>query len=178
MQGKDLGEYLADRVRIAGMDARLGILFERGESEIRGDAALTIARSGDLTLRVYSLGFLALELSSRDGITQSTPRLDDDKKLILTRGLREGLYWWDMPDYALTDEGDRYSLDSGVRRIWIDKRTFLPLRQRIWFDDGKELTIIYMEPQESDGVWYPSKIRIELLRYAVTLSIKEMMFSR
>lgn len=178
MEGRDLGEYLVDRGRIAGIDARFGILFERNEAEIRGDAAISMARNGDLSLRVYSLGFLALELTSGEGVTKSTPHLDGDKKLILTRGLRDCIFWWDMPDYVLADEGDRYSLDSGMRQIWIDKRTFLPLRQRIWFDDGRELIVTYGEPQESEGVWYPSKIRIELLSYAVTLSISEMEFRR
>lgn len=178
MEGKDLGEYLADRSRIAGIDARLSILFERNEAEIRGDAALAVSSGGEMTLRIYSLGFLAMELTSGNGVTKSTPHLDGDKKLILTRGLRDCLFWWDMRDYVLTEEGDRYSLDSGMRQIWIDKRTFLPLRQRIWFDDGRELFVTYGEPQEREGVWYPSKIRIELLSYAVTLSISEMEFRK
>ncbi len=175
-EGRAFSDVLAERRGISGIDAKLAILFEKNGSEIRGDAALDISRSGDLSLRVYSLGFLAMELTSRDGRVKSDPPLDSGKKLILTEGLRDCLFWWDMKDYVFSEENGYYLLKSPDRELWIDKKTFLPNRQTMRFEDGKVLNIYYSEPANDDDIWYQSKIRIELSRYAVTLTIKKMTF--
>jgi hypothetical protein len=52
----------------------------------------------------------------------------------------------------------------------------LPVRQTVSLEDGRELDIFYENPEVSDDIWYPSKIRIELLRYAVVLRIKDISF--
>jgi hypothetical protein len=52
----------------------------------------------------------------------------------------------------------------------------LPKRQRIDFDDGKELVVLYDNPAREKDIWYQSKMRIELKRYAVTLTVKEISF--
>ena len=129
-----------------------------------------------MSLRVYSLGFLAMELTSRDGVVKSAPALDRGKKLILTRGLRDCLFWWDMKDFSLKEEGGYYVLESPEREIWIDKKTFLPARQNIYFEDGKVLNVYYGSPTKEDDVWYQSKIRIEYLQYSVTFTVKHMSF--
>jgi hypothetical protein len=175
-EGRAFSDVLAERSGISGIDAKLAILFERNGSEIRGDAALDISRSGDLSLRVYSLGFLAMELTSRDGRVKSDPPLDRGKKLILTEGLRDCLFWWDVKGYVFSDENGYYLLRNSDREIWIDKKTFLPSRQTVRFKDGKVLNISYSEPANDNDIWYQSKIRIELSRYAVTLTIKRMTF--
>jgi len=173
-EGKDLGEFLAERGTVSGIETRFGILFERNEAETRGDAALAVSKNGDMNLRVYSLGFLAMELISANGVTKSSPHLEGNRKAILTRGLRDCLFWWDVPGGSMSDEGDSYLLSAGGRRVWIDKRTFLPIQQRIRIEEDRELIITYGAPAEQEGFWYPSKIRIELMGYSVTLSIREM----
>ncbi len=42
-------------------------------------------------------------------------------------------------------------------------------------EDGRELDIYYENPEKIGDLWYPSKIRIELSRYAVTLRIKDIL---
>jgi hypothetical protein len=175
-EGRAFSDVLSEKSGISGIDTRFGILFEKNGSEIKGDAALDIAKSGDLSLRVYSLGFLAMELTSRGGRVKSDPPLDRKKKIILTRGLRDCLFWWDMKEYAFREENGHYLLKNADRELWIDKKTFLPSRQTIRFGDGKELNIYYSEPANDGDVWYQSKIRIELSKYAVTLTIKKMTF--
>ncbi|MDA8078825.1 MAG: hypothetical protein M0Z79_07795 [Nitrospiraceae bacterium] len=175
-EGRDLREYLAARNGISEIETQFAIRFERNDNDMRGDAALTISKNGDMSLRVYSLGFLAMELSSKDGVTKSRPHIDRGRTDLLTRGLRDCLFWWDVDDYAVTDEGTRYVVRNAEREVWLSKKTLLPERQRIWLDDDKELIISYSEPEEKNGVWYQSKIRIELMRYAVTLSVKGMAF--
>ena len=175
-EGKAFGEVLSERNGIHDIETKFAVLFEKKDSEIRGDAALDISRSGDMSLRVYSLGFLAMELTSKDGVIKSNPILDRGKKLILTRGLRDCLYWWDSEDLSLSEGNEHYMLTGQDRELWIDKKTFLPYRQNIYFEDGKVLKVYYDSPAEEDGFWYQSRIRIEFLQYSVTFTIKHMAF--
>jgi hypothetical protein len=175
-EGKAFSEVLSGRKGVQEIETRFSVLFEKKDSEIRGDAALDISRSGDMSLRVYSLGFLALELTSQDGLVKSAPSLDRSKKLILTRGLRDCLFWWDIEDFSLIEGNDQYLLKGPDREIWIDKRTFLPARQKIYFEDGKTLNVYYDNPARENDVWYQSKVRIEFSPYSVTFTIKNMSF--
>lgn len=175
-EGRAFSEVLSERNGIHDIETKFAVLFEKKDSEIKGDAALDISRSGDMSLRVYSLGFLAMELTSRDGHVKSTPALDSGKKLILTRGLRDCLFWWDIKDFNLIEENGYYVLESPDREIWIDKRTFLPVRQNIYFEDGRVLNVHYDNPAKGNDFWYQSKIRIEYLRYTVSFTIKDMTF--
>jgi hypothetical protein len=175
-EGRAVREVLSERNGIRDIETRFAVLFEKKDSETRGDAALDISQTGDMSLRVYSLGFLAMELTSRDGLVRSIPSLDSGKKLILTRGLRDCFFWWDIRDFSLIEENGYYVLESPDRKIWIDKKTFLPARQNIYFEDGKVLNVYYDNPTKENDVWYQSKIRIEFLQYAVTFTIKQMSF--
>lgn len=175
-EGKDLREVMAGMRGVSEIETTFSITFEKNDTEIRGDAALNIAPSGDMSLRVYSLGFLAMELTSKEGNVKSTPQLDRNKKIVLTRGLRDCLFWWDMRDFSMKEEKDDYLLGSFDRELWIDKQTFLPKKQKIYFDDGKALTIYYDNPARVNDTWYQSKIRIELLHYSVTLIVKNISF--
>ncbi len=175
---RGIAEVLAERQGIQRIDATMSVVFEKKDSQMVGDAVLAIAPGGDLHLKVYSLGILGMDLSSRDGVVTSTPRLDRTKRTILTKGLRDCLYWWDLEDYALREDGEYLVLQNATRTLWLDRNTLLPGRQRIDFVDGKQLTVQYDVFARQDGVWYPSRMRIELTRYVVTLEIKEIGFSR
>jgi hypothetical protein len=175
-EGRVLREVLSERNGIHDIETKFAVLFEKKDTEIRGDAALDISRTGDISLRVYSLGFLAMELTSKDGVVKSTPSLDNGKKVILTRGLRDCLFWWDIRDTSLIEENGYYVLESPDREIWIDKKTFLPARQNIYFEDGKVLNVYYDNPTKEDDIWYQSKIRIEFLQYSVTFTIRHMLY--
>ena len=175
-EGRAFREVLSERNGIRDIETKFSVLFEKKDSEIRGDAALDISQTGDMSLRVYSMGFLAMDLTSREGLVKSTPALDRGKKLILTRGLRDCLFWWDMKDFSLTEEAGYYVLESPGREIWIDKKTFLPARQNIYFEDGNVLNVNYDNPTKENDSWYQSKIRIEYLQYSVTFTITHMSF--
>jgi hypothetical protein len=175
-EGRDFREAFAAREAISRIETVFSIAFEKKDYERKGDGALTIARSGDMSLRIYSLGFLAMELTSQDGEVKSTPRIDKNKKYLLTEGLRDCLFWWDMKDYTVEDTAEAFVLRDGQRTLWIDKKTLLPVHQKIFFDIGRELDIYYEAPQKADGLWYQSKIRIELARYSVRLTVKKISF--
>lgn len=162
--------------RISAIEAEFSITFQKGDSKVRGEGVLTILKNGNLTLRVYSLGFLAFELTSDNGIVKSNPVLDRTKRKILTYGLRDCLFWWDMEDYDIAESGDVYLIRSFPRRLWFDRKTMLPVQQSVQLDDDRELWFYYEKPQKMGDIWYPSKIRIELSRYAVTMEFDEMLF--
>jgi hypothetical protein len=175
-EGVDVREALAAKKPVSDIEAVFSITFEKEDTSVKGDGRANISRNGDLDLRVYSFGFLAFELTARDGIIKSDPPVDRNKAAILTYGLRDCLFWWDIDEYRLEEEKDAFLFSNAVRKIWIDKKTMLPFKQMISLSEDRELVITYENPEEINGTWYPSKIRIQLARYSVILVIKNLLF--
>jgi hypothetical protein len=168
---------LAERRSIERIDAAMSVVFEKTDSEMHGDAVLSIEQGGDLNMKVYTLGILAMDLISKNGLVKSTPKLDRNKTVILSHGLRDSLFWWDVADVTIQEENDHLILQNATRQVVIDKKTMLPEKQRISFDDGRQLTVFYDSPAQAKGVWYQSSMRIELSRYTVTLTVREISFA-
>ena len=177
VQQQSLAVVLAERRSIERIDAAMSVVFEKTDSEMHGEAVLDIAQDGDLQMKVSTLGILAMDLTSKNGRVMSTPKLDRSKTAILTQGLRDSLFWWDLTDFTVQEENDRLILQNATRQVVLDRKTMLPQKQRISFDDGKQLTVFYDNPAQVKGVWYQSKMRIELSRYAVTLTLREISFA-
>jgi len=171
----DVGEALHWKESISAIQAEFSITFKRDDSKVSGDGVLNISKDGNLNLRVYSLGFLAFELTSENGVIKSNPMLDMIKRKILTYGLRDCLFWWDIRDFEIDNEGDVYLIRSLSRRLWVNRKTLLPVQQSVLLDD-RELWFYYEQPKNMGDIWYPSKIRIELSRYSMTLEFDEMLF--
>ncbi len=174
---RSLDAVLADRKGIEKIDAAMSVVFEKTDSEMHGDAVVDIAQGGDMHMKVYTLGILAMDIASRDGRVKSTPKLDRSKTAILTRGLRDSLFWWDLADFTVQEENDQLVLQNATRQVVLDRKTMLPQKQRISFDDGKQVTVFYDMPAQAKGVWYQSRMRIELSRYVVTLTVREITFT-
>ena len=172
-----LDKIIAERCGIFRIDANFSVIFEKTDSEIRGEGTLNIFNNGDLELRVYSLGFLAMELTSRNGAAKSKPGLDSAKNAMLTQGLRDSLFWWDITDFTVEDEEGCYLLKNAEREILVDKKRGLPKKQRIYFANGKVLTVYYDNPARENNILYQSKIRIELSKYSVTLLVRDISFN-
>jgi hypothetical protein len=177
LEEKPLDKVIAERNGISRIDVTFSVIFEKADSETRGDGTLNIFSDGDMELRVYSLGFLAMELTSRNGAVKSNPGLDSAKKAILTQGLRDSLFWWDIKDFTVEDEEGCYLLKNAEREIMIDKKSSLPKKQRIYFSSGKVLTVYYDNPARGNGILYQSKLKIELSKYSVTLLVRNINFN-
>jgi len=171
-----LEEFLASRGSINSIDTRFSIVFEKDETEMRGEGALNLLKNGDLLMRIYSFGFLAFEMTSQGGIVKSNPPIDRNRGVLLSEGLRDCLFWWDMKNFSVEEDESTYMLQNTTRSLWINRKTLLPLQQVISLTDGRELIISYANPDFAGTVWYPARIRIELARYAVTLTIREISF--
>jgi len=175
-QGMDVQEVLSSRNDISSIETTFAITFEKDDTEMRGDGALNLLKNGDLSMRIYSFGFLAFEMTAHNGIIKSNPPIDRTKGIILSSGLRDCLFWWDIKDFSVEEDESAYILKNMTRSLWINRETMLPIKQMISLEDGRELMIRYENPDYAGALWYPSKIRIELARYAVTLNIREISF--
>lgn len=175
-QGRTFREVLSGMQNISGIKARFSITFRRDGREQKGDAALDLSEDGDMSLRVYSLGFLAMELSSRNGYVKSSPSMTPDNYFILTEGFRDCFFWWDRIRGTFIDRDGYYILSDIWRTVWVDRKTFLPVRQKIRFGDGREIDIRYDRPRREDGRWFQSRVLIEYNGYSAVLSIDHMSF--
>lgn len=175
-QGMDVQEVLSSRNDISSIETTFAITFEKDDTEMRGDGALNLLKNGDLSMRIYSFGFLAFEMTAHNGIIKSNPPIDRTKGIILSSGLRDCLFWWDIKDFSVEEDESGYILKNLTRSLWINRETMLPVKQNISLEDGRELMIRYENPDYAGALWYPSKIRIELARYTVTLNIREISF--
>ena len=111
---RGLSEVIAGLSGISQIDTAFSIIFEKADSEIRGDGDLNISSNGDSGMKIYTLGILALELSSRNGTVKSKPGLDSTKKTILSQGLRDSLFWWDIKDFTVHEEDGLLPPCSGM----------------------------------------------------------------
>jgi hypothetical protein len=174
-EGVDVRTVITERSSIKGVNATFHVEFEKNDSTMTGDAALTLTEK-TLDLRIYSMGFLMAEIKETDGIIKSAPPSDRNKNIILVEGLRSSILWWLIKDYEIEEQNGNYHIRNSSRKIVIDKKTMLPVSQTIELDPGKELRISYGEPANSDGFWYPSRMKIELSKYVVKLKIKSLDF--
>jgi hypothetical protein len=172
-EGVDVKTVITERKSIKGVNATFHVEFEKTDSTIAGDAALTLTER-TLDLRIYSMGFLMAEIKETDGIIKSAPPSDRNKNIILVEGLRSSMLWWLIKDYEIEEQNSNYHIRNSSRKIVIDKKTMLPVSQTIELDSGKELRISYGEPANSNGFWYPSRMKIELSKYVVKLKIKSI----
>jgi hypothetical protein len=175
-EGTDVREALSSKNNISSVDSTFSIIFEKDDSEIRGDGVVNMSRNGNMTMRIYSFGFLAFEITAENGFIKSAPAVDRNKSTILTYGLRDCIFWWDMEDFEIEEKEDTYIISNLTRTLWLDRKTMFPKKQIISLEEGRQLNIYYENPEKAGDIWYPSRIRIELSKYAVTLKIKDISF--
>jgi outer membrane lipoprotein-sorting protein len=176
-EGVDVKDVLTAKNNISTIETTFSISFEKDDTEIRGDGVLNIAKNGDLSMRIYSFGFLAFEMTSENGAIKSRPAVDRNKGTLLTYGLRDCLFWWDLDNFDTEEKEDVYILRDLNKTLWMDKKTMLPRKMSISLEEGRELNVSYENPEKMGDMWYPSKIRIELSKYAVTLKIRDISFA-
>lgn len=188
-EGITLDQALADLRSIKSIEAVLAVEYRKEDSVMTGDAFLALSEKA-LTLRLYYLGFLAGEIHEEEGAIRSTPKIDRNKSLVLVDGLRSGIFWWNVPDYAVTEEAGLYMLRNSSTKVTVSKDTLLPVEQIIELNNGDSLRITYNEParidvEEGEAAdlspilqWYPSRLNIELRNHAVRIKVKSYTFRK
>ncbi len=175
LEGVDPREVLAERSSIRSLESTLDIEFEKDGSVMRGDGVFRLT-ADSLDLQVYTLGFLVAEVTSNNSVTRSNPPIDKNKLFILVDGLRNSFFWWSIKNPVVRNDHDAYLVSNSWRRLFLNKRTMMPEKQIIDLEGGRQLTAYYDEPAFMDGVWFPSKMRLELSGQSVSLTIKTLSF--
>ncbi|MBZ0157877.1 MAG: hypothetical protein K8I29_16900 [Alphaproteobacteria bacterium] len=145
LEGVRLEQVLDELQRVSSIEAVLSLEYEKKDSTMSGDALLQLAQD-TLTMRIYYLGFLAGEITEEEGIIRSKPKLDRNKSILLVEGLRNSFFWWNMKEYRLQEGEDVYILSNSYRKVFISKKTLLPVRQTIELESGDTIEIAYDEP--------------------------------
>jgi hypothetical protein len=179
IDGISIDEMIKRLNNINSIETVLTIEYENEDNLMSGDASLGISKD-NLNLRIYYLGFLVGEISERDGVITSKPKLNKNKSTILVDGIKNSLFWWNINDYVLHTKDDFYILENVNRKVFIDKKTLLPIKQLIEFGDGEKLEIVYDIPKKIDettnsqlqDLWYNSTISFKLKNHTAKIKIK------
>jgi hypothetical protein len=171
--GVDPRTVLEEREHIKVLESTFSIEFEKEGNIMNGEGALRLTPDS-LDLQVYSLGFLVAEVSSNSTETRCDPPLDRNRLSLLVDGLRNSFFWWSVKNPDIRDDQDTYRVSNSWKRVFIDKKTMMPLRQTIELEEGMQLEVLYGDPAFMDGVWFPSKMRIALSHQSVNLTIETL----
>lgn len=189
MEGVGLKDVLSRLGEIKFIEAVLEVDYEKDGGTMSGDGALRLSKD-NLTLRMYYRGFMVGEVMENEGVVTSNLKMNKTRSKLLVEGLKSGFFWWNIMDYAVEDDGDVYVLKNYSRKITVNKKTLLPLKQMVEFDNGEVLDIYYDTPakavEDEKGesgqspilkivdrpLFYQSGLRIELGKNAVKVKIK------
>lgn len=175
LEGVDPKEMLAAKGGIRSIESTLYIEFEKDGSIMKGDGVFRLT-ADSLDLQVYSLGFLVAEVTSNSEVTRSNPPIDKGRLFMLVDGLRNSFFWWSIRNPVIREDHGQYRVSNSWRRLFLNKRTMMPEKQIIDLEGGRQLTAYYDEPALMDGIWFPSKMRLELSGQSVSLKIKTLSF--
>lgn len=185
MSGVPFSNHIAALNQIKIINASMGMGYEAGEITMSGDAALELTGSS-LDMRIYHLGFLAAEIKEQNGAINSKPRMSKDRALLLVDGIRYGFFWWRLNGFDLSETDTSFILANPSRKVVVDKKTYLPVEQTIFLDNGGQAVVHYQNPQrtdddadiKSDLGWYQSEMTIKYKKHTVTTYIRSYTASK
>ncbi|MCE5311880.1 MAG: hypothetical protein LLF86_01870 [Nitrospiraceae bacterium] len=185
MTGVSFSQYMARLNDIQSINASMGMGYEAGEITMSGDAALELTGSS-LDMRIYHLGFLAAEIKEQNGVVNSKPRLSRDRALLLVDGIKYGFFWWRLNGFDLSETDTAFILANPSRKVVVDKKTYLPIEQTIFLDNGGQAVIHYQNPQKTDNdadvksdlSWYQSEMTLKYKKHTVTTYIRSYTASK
>jgi len=134
-------------------------------------ASVLVRRPDRAHMRIYKFGVLVSDLVMKDGELYFLSGKKDTRLAGLIDEFFHAVLWWDgVEDGYFRREGDEYVIQTAGRDIRLDRATLLPVRQDI-SSDGNTVRIIYSEPRDYEGFWYPSKLGISAagLNFSVTV---------
>lgn len=172
-EGIDPREVLSGREPIIFIHSTFSVEFEREGNVMRGDAVLQLGPEA-LDLRIYSLGFLAAEVTADGSGARSVPHIEKNRLSMLVDGIRSSFFWWSVRNASIHEEDTSYLVSNSWKKLFINKKTMMPEKQVVELEGGRQLKILYEEPELMEGGWFPSKMRIELSSQAVNLRIRTL----
>lgn len=170
---------------ITGVKAITSIrIYENSRPHSEFDALLLLNKPDSLELRLYKYGFLAGNLSVKEGVILESSGKAAQKLRDFGPYLYDAVFWWEHIDGALLVKRNRqYRILSGQREIYLDTNTILPVTQ-ILTVYGERILISYDNPAKlvrmaslDDGdtaYWYPATIIITAGRYRFEVEVEKL----
>lgn len=154
-------ELLARLSKVHSIKGTASVELKTPEKVLSGDALLKID-GNDLELKTYSVGVQAGELSQKSGVIYSDPKLEPYEEVFFINTIRNGLFWWKLNNRKTQKGAYLIQIYNSKRHTDIDRKTLLPMEQKIRLENGYELTIKYKQVFCTEGVWFPAQIEASL----------------
>ena len=138
------------------------------------NASLLIKPPGWVHMRMYQLGILVRDFVIKDDSLYVLSGKNDDNLKKLGKELYNAIFWWDVYiNGEMSGEGATYVIRTGDREIHLDKTTLLPLKQEIR-TLNKNIHVMYHEPVNNEGFWYPALLKIYMDDFTFTVKLKKL----
>jgi hypothetical protein len=139
------------------------------------NASLLIKKPGWVHMRMYQLGILVRDFVIKDDSLYVLSGKNDSNLKKLGRELYNAIFWWDgYSNGTMSGEGETYIIRTEDREIHLDKTTLLPLKQEIR-TVNKMITIVYDNPSNNEGFWYPGLLKIYIDDFKFTVKLKKLL---
>ncbi|MBF0474046.1 MAG: hypothetical protein HQK91_11310 [Nitrospirae bacterium] len=127
------------------------------EKSFEGTVTINVDKD-DLMVKVYSMGFLAGSLSSHNQIVQSNMSIHPEAKDIIAQGIIDGLLWWNIDDFVITEKDGFYIIEGMDKTLTINKITMLPVKMKLRLKHGDSMDITYNDEIRVDDYLFPKEI--------------------
>jgi hypothetical protein len=138
------------------------------------NASLLIKKPGWVHMRMYQLGILVKDFVIKNDSLFVLSGKNDANLKKLGKELYNAIFWWDgYSSGEMSGEGETYIIRTEDREIHLDKTTLLPLKQEIR-TLNKNIQILYYEPVNNEGYWYPALLKIHMDDFTFTVKLKKL----
>lgn len=138
------------------------------------NASLLIRRPDQVHMRMYQLGMLVRDFVIKDDKLYVLAGKKDSNLKKLGRELNNAIFWWESAvNGALYREGREYIVEVENKKIHLDSTTLLPVKQEVSSLHNR-IIIEYKDPQDYNGFWYPSTIKIFAGDFEFTVKLKKL----
>jgi hypothetical protein len=138
-------------------------------------ASVIIKRPNQIHMRMYQLGMLVRDFIIKEDILYVLSGKSDSNLKQLGKELYNAIFWWDgYTNGVMYKEGEVYFIRTEDKEIHLDRTTLLPVRQEIK-TLNKNIQIVYDNPKNNDGFWYPALLKIYVDDFTFTVKLKKLL---
>jgi hypothetical protein len=139
------------------------------------NASVLIKKPEWTHMRIYQLGMLVRDFVIRDNELYVLSGKNDPNLKTLGRELHHAIFWWEgYQKGTMHREKGVYVVKAMDREIQVDGDTLLPVNQKIR-TLNKNIQILYSEPLNNDGFWYPGLLKIQVDNFTFTVRLKKIL---
>lgn len=162
-----IGRYLTSlNSRYNMLKAYMSLNVKKSNGTALYGNALANLDPDETQVRFYQLGIEIGDLQSLMGKKK-------EQYAVYERAIRDGLVWWDLDQYRVTENSDEITVSSDGRAVVFQPGTLVPLRQRIKLPKGF-LIITYADYRQTGDLWYPFSVHVEYGGNTMDMQIKQV----